>query len=68
VLGELSAERLYWLTRSKVLLARRRLSPLQRTVFLAIAIVVKPIAGAILARSLRFLGPYLRGVRDGLRA
>jgi len=68
VLGELSATRLYWLTRSKALLARRRLSPLQRAVFLLHAATTKPLAGVLFARSVRFLGPYLRGLRDGLFA
>jgi GT2 family glycosyltransferase len=67
VLGELTAERLYWLTRAKVLLARRRLPWWQRAVFLAVALVGKPIVGLLLARSVRFLGPYARGIRDGLR-
>jgi GT2 family glycosyltransferase len=66
VLGEFTAERLYWLTRAKVLFARRRLSPLQRLSCLVVAAVVKPLAGLLVARSARFLGPYLRGLRDGL--
>lgn len=67
VLGELNAGRLYWLSRAKVLLARRRLRPLQRAVFLAVAWLLKPIAGLVHSRSGRFLGPYLRGLRDGWR-
>lgn len=67
VLGELNAGRLYWLSRAKVLLARRRLRPLQRVVFLAVAWLLKPIAGLWRSRSGRFLGPYLRGLRDGWR-
>lgn len=68
VLGELNASRLYWLTRGKVLLARRRLRPLQRMVFLATAWVLKPLLGLLYGRSVQFLGPYLRGLRDGWRA
>lgn len=68
VLGELSAERLFWLTRAKVLFARRRLGGLQRLVFLAIACVLKPLLGLLGSRSLRFLRPYGRGLVSGLRA
>jgi len=67
ILGELTAARLYWLTRAKVLLARRRLSPLQRAVFLFVAFVGKPIAGVVLTRSVRFLRPWFGALRDGLR-
>jgi GT2 family glycosyltransferase len=66
VLNELSAERLYWLTRAKVLLARKRLNFAQRCGFLAIAILCKPIAGLWLSKSTRFLWPYLRGLASGL--
>jgi N-acetylglucosaminyl-diphospho-decaprenol L-rhamnosyltransferase len=68
VLGELSASRLYWLTRAKALFARRWLNPLQRACFLATAFVAKPLLGLALARSTRFLAPYWRGLRDGLAA
>lgn len=68
VLGELTAARLYWLTRAKALFARRWLGPLQRACFLAVATVAKPLAGLALARSPRFLAPYWRGLRDGLTA
>ena len=68
VLGELTADRLYWLTRAKVLLAHRRLGRLRRCAFLAIAALVKPLIGLLVTRSTRFLGPYLRGLRDGWRA
>ncbi|MFT4511552.1 MAG: N-acetylglucosaminyl-diphospho-decaprenol L-rhamnosyltransferase [Planctomycetota bacterium] len=68
VLNELSAERLFWLTRAKVLLARKRLNFVQRWTFLAIAIGCKPIAGLWLSRSTRFLWPYLRGLASGLVA
>jgi N-acetylglucosaminyl-diphospho-decaprenol L-rhamnosyltransferase len=68
VLSELTAERLYWLTRAKMLFARSHLPPLQRATAIAIAVLVKPLGGVCLARSLRFLGPYLRGVWAGLRA
>ena len=68
VLNELSAERLFWLTRAKVLLARKRLNFVQRWGFLAIALGCKPIAGLWLSRSTRFLWPYLRGLASGLVA
>jgi hypothetical protein len=68
VLGEFTAERLYWLTRAKVLFARRRLGALQRLAFLAIACLLKPLAGLVGSGSLRFLRPYGRGLLSGLRA
>lgn len=68
VLGELTAERLYWLTRAKVVLARRVLSGPQRLVFFLLAFTAKPVVGIGMARSLRFLPAYLRALRDGLRA
>lgn len=68
VLNELSAERLFWLTRAKVLLARKRLNFGQKCGFLAIALLGKPIAGLWISRSTRFLWPYLRGMASGLRA
>lgn len=67
VLGELTADRLYWLTRSKMLFARRHLTRLQRICFHAFAYLAKPLLGLLLSRSARFLGPYLRGLRDGRR-
>ena len=67
VLGELTADRLYWLTRSKVLFASRHLTRLQRFGFHAFAYLAKPLLGLVLARSSKFLGPYLRGLRDGRR-
>ncbi len=68
VLNELSAERLFWLTRAKVLLARKRLNFVQRWTFLAIALGCKPIAGLWLSKSTRFLWPYLRGLASGFAA
>lgn len=68
VLGELNATRLYWLTRGKALFAMRHLSPLQRACFFALAFTLKPLCGLVLSRSLRFLPPYLRGLRDGRAA
>lgn len=68
VLGELTAERLYWLTRAKVLFAARRLSPLQRWSFLLVSALAKPVVGLLRTGSLRFFAPYWRGLRDGLRA
>ena len=68
VLDEFTGERLYWLTRAKVLFARRRLPILRRCAFLAVAAVLKPLAGLLRSRSLRFLGPYYRGLWSGLCA
>jgi GT2 family glycosyltransferase len=67
VLGELTAERLYWLTRAKVLFASRHLTWLQRSSFLLFAALGKPLVGLLQTRSLRFLRPYWRGLRDGWR-
>jgi hypothetical protein len=68
VLGELSAERLYWLTRAKSLFARRRLGRLQAACYFVFACTVKPMLGLLLTRSTRWLGAYFRGLRDGARA
>jgi GT2 family glycosyltransferase len=68
VLGELSAERLYWLTRAKVMFAQRHLRRLERWSYLGLAWLVKPVLGVALTGSLRFLAPYCRGLRDGMRA
>lgn len=68
LLGELTAERLRWLTRAKVLFAHRQLRWLERWVFLAVAWLVKPVVGALRSGSLRFLPAYLGGLRDGHRA
>jgi GT2 family glycosyltransferase len=68
VLGALTASQVYWLARSKVLFARKRLSWCQRAVALGIAALAKPILGLLIARSARFLAPHLRGLWDGLRA
>lgn len=65
--GGMRARQLYWLTKGKVRFARKWLSPLQRACFLAVACVLKPIAGVVAWRSARFLGPYFAGLRDGLR-
>jgi GT2 family glycosyltransferase len=68
VLDELNAERLFWLTRAKVLLAKKRLSPLQRWCFYAVAAFGKPLAALVTGRGVRWVAPYLRGLRAGLRA
>ena len=68
VLDEFTGERLYWLTRAKVIFARRRLPTLQQCAFFAVAAVLKPLAGLLRSRSLRFLGPYYRGLWSGLCA
>ena len=68
VLGGLTADRLYWLTRAKVLFAHRHLRRFERWTFLALAWLCKPLVGLLLARSVRFLPAYWRGLRDGHRA
>jgi GT2 family glycosyltransferase len=68
VLGELTADRLFWLSRAKVMLARRHLSRLQRAAFYLIAAVCKPVLGVLRSRSVRFLGPHWRGLASGMRA
>lgn len=68
VLGELSAARVYWLTRAKVLLARKHYGPLQRLGFVLIAAVAKPLAGLLCGHGVRWIGPYFRGLCAGLLA
>jgi GT2 family glycosyltransferase len=68
VLGELTASRMYWLTRAKALFAGKRLTLPQRASFWFVALALKPLAGVAISRSLRFLPHYLRGLRDGWRA
>ena len=70
VLGELGAERLYWLTRGKVLFARRRLGWLERSAFVAIAALAKPLAAVLTGRGrgIAWIGPYYRGLWCGLTA
>ncbi len=67
VLGNLTAGQVYWLTRSKALFAAKRLSSGQRLVQLALAAIVKPVIGVLWQRSVKFLPPYFRGLRDGRR-
>ncbi|MBL9076923.1 MAG: glycosyltransferase family 2 protein [Planctomycetes bacterium] len=66
VLGELNADRVYWLARAKVLFARYRLGPLQRAAFFALAFVGKPLAALLTQRGLRWVRPYFRGLCSGL--
>jgi hypothetical protein len=68
VLGQLTAEQVYWLARSKVLLAKKHLGWLRRCVFYAFALLAKPLAGWYVAGNLGFLRPYLAGLRAGLAA
>jgi N-acetylglucosaminyl-diphospho-decaprenol L-rhamnosyltransferase len=68
VLRELSAERLFWLTRAKVLLAKKRLSTLQRWCFYVVAAFGKPLAALLTGRGVRWIAPYYRGLRAGLFA
>lgn len=65
VLDDFTAERLFWLTRAKVLLAYKRLAWPQRLVFWATALLAKPVLGLARARSPAVLGPYLRGLYRG---
>lgn len=65
VLDDMTADRLRWLTRAKVRLARKWLTPAQRAVFWAVALTAKPLLGALRSRSLRFLRPYLQGLFVG---
>ncbi|MCA8965833.1 MAG: hypothetical protein KDC48_13195 [Planctomycetes bacterium] len=67
VLGALTAGQVYWLARSKAVFAAKRLSSAQRVVQGLLAAVVKPTLGVLLQRSVRFLGPYYQGLRDGRR-
>lgn len=62
VLDELSGERLRWLTRAKVLLAKKRLPAFRRAVFWLVAVLVKPPLGVLRSGSLRFLRPYFEGL------
>ncbi len=68
VLGELTASRLYWLTRAKAIFASRRLGIAQRCVFWLVAMFGKPLLGVLRSRSVAFLSPYWRGLRDGALA
>lgn len=67
VLGELTAAQLYWMTRSKVLLAARHLRPQERIVFAFVAAVLKPLAGLLRFRRAGFLRPYFAGLWAGWR-
>ncbi|MBI5851723.1 MAG: glycosyltransferase family 2 protein [Planctomycetes bacterium] len=68
LLGPMRARQLEQLTRGKVYFARKRLPWPQRLVFFTLALLLRPVAGVFVARSLRVLGPYFRGVRAGMRA
>jgi GT2 family glycosyltransferase len=68
VLGEQTREQLYWQTRAKVLLAWKRLSWLQRAVFLFTAAVGKPLLGLLRWPHGRWCASYCRGLLAGLRA
>jgi len=67
VLGSLTAGQVYWMARSKMRFARKRLPWLQRSVHWLFALFAKPAVGLLTSRSGAFLGPYYRGVRDGAR-
>lgn len=68
LLGALRARQLRWMTRGKALFARKRLGALEQLCFFAVALVLKPLAGVFVARSVRFLPPYFAGLWDGVRA
>jgi len=68
VLGELTASRLYWLTRGKAIFAARHLGFVERCVFWLVATIGKPLLGVLRTRSLAFLPPYWRGRLDGALA
>ena len=65
VLGELSAERLYWLTRAKVLLAKKHLPLWRRLWFYGVALFAKPAAALLAGHGVRWIGPYCRGLLAG---
>jgi N-acetylglucosaminyl-diphospho-decaprenol L-rhamnosyltransferase len=67
IVADLRPTQLRHMTRSKVYFARKRLPPLQRAVFFAVALLVKPLLGMFVARSWRFLPIYLGGLREGWR-
>jgi GT2 family glycosyltransferase len=68
VLGELTAERLFWLTRAKVLLASKHYRRLRRAAFWLVALIAKPIAAIACGHGVRWVRPYLRGLVAGLVA
>jgi len=69
VLGGLRAHQLLHMTRGKVLFARKRLGWAQRLVYLATAVLLRPLAGLVVSGgSVAFLPPYFRGLWQGLTA
>ena len=66
-LGGLRPTQLRYVTRNKVRFARIWLSPLQRTVFYAVAFVAKPLAAMLTPRQVPRLGSYFAALREGLR-
>ncbi len=67
VLGAMRAGQLEHMARGKAYFARKRLSGPQQAVFFATAFVLRPLVGLAWSRSLRFLRPWFRGLRAGLR-
>jgi GT2 family glycosyltransferase len=67
VAGNLRARQLRWMTAGKVRFARKWLRPWQRACFYTVAVLVKPVAGVLALRSMRFLRPYFAGLCDGWR-
>lgn len=67
VLGNLRSAQLEQITRGKVYFARKRLPLMQRLVFLATALLLRPVLGLVVARGrCGFLRPYFRGLWQGL--
>lgn len=58
---------LYYITRNKMLFAKKRLRPLPRLVTCATAVLVKPLAGVVRYRSLRFLSTYYSALLAGMQ-
>lgn len=67
VLGNLRAGQLRWITRNKVLLARKRLPFPQRVSALAIAWLLRPVAGVLRFGRVGFLPAYFRALAEGHR-
>ncbi|MCC6784928.1 MAG: glycosyltransferase family 2 protein [Planctomycetes bacterium] len=66
LLAGMRARQLEQIARGKVYFARKRLAWPQRLCFFATAILLRPLLGVVLSRSLRFLPHWLRGLRAGL--
>ncbi|MFO1054318.1 MAG: glycosyltransferase family 2 protein [Planctomycetota bacterium] len=67
ILRSMRARQLEHIARGKALFARKWLSMPQRAVFFLLSFLLRPVAGVLLTRNLRFLRPWFRGLRAGLR-